>query len=531
MTTNPVAGEKRIKLDKRGLLLRLRPVDDYVRLVLNDIAVYKRNIGQDPRTRRYKFRDESVWFQDKDDPATAHMLDGLRPRLVKALRAADYTVDFEVHPNRLPAFEPDLSWITAEDAKFRGGQIRILTKILSTERGQFKGVPALGKTYLIQRLCRCFPQPEARIVICTPGLGLVNDYYVGLLSYLGYDHRRLIGVSKGGSGLMTQKIVISTPQSLGKIPAENVYLLFFDEAHKAGAYDTVTALTRFVWARMYALSASIDGRTDGTNRAIEAIFGPIIEEVTYREAVKEGYVPDVETFFYRTRMSPMDRADPQTKELNLIIHNVARNRLVRDVCNFWNDKLKSADGDPQIIVIVDRAEHAAVLHRLLPDYRVIFENMDRRPKNRLRKLGYCEDELRGMKKPDILKAQRALSDGLLRKAIVISTMGTGVDTKHLDVVVRADGGKSPVSIAQYRGRVMRGNRGVYVDFLDTGERRFENAAMARYRDALKVGMKVKAIDFATGRELTMVSGGRDRYRPEAPASPPDGNIDGAFGGW
>lgn len=499
------------------MALKIEPLDQYVEWVLNSTSRFQRKLGlqkvPDPnnpgrRKTKVQYREEYLWFRDQFN--NAHVLDGLRPRIVKSLQAAGYDVEMSVEPSVLPAFQPDLSWIKHEDAKLRGGQVRMLSKILTHERCQLKGITALGKTYLIQRLCRCFNNPDTRIVICTPGVGLVDAYARGLRSYLGPAARGTIGVCKGGSGFMTQRIIISTPESLGRIPAESIYMLLFDEVHKAGAFETIKRLTKFMWARMYGLSASPDGRTDGGNRAIEAVFGPIVENVTYREGVEEGYIPDVDTRFYLAPMSNISTTETLQQEQALIIHNVTRNRLIRDVCLHWDHKFRQEDNgaEPQIIIVVDKAEHAVVLRRLLPDYTAIFKSIKPGPKKRLLDEGYLPEEMVPVSEREALKLQQGLELGLIRKAIIISSMGTGVDTKKLDVIVRADGGKSPVSITQYRGRVMRGHRGVYIDFMDQGFPRYERAAMARYRDALKIGMKVQVQNFYTGEQVAIASGVR-----------------------
>jgi hypothetical protein len=81
-------------------------------------------------------------------------------------------------------------------------------------------------------------------------------------------------------------------------------------------------------------------------------------------------------------------------------------------------------------------------------------------------------------------------------------MGTGTDTKHLDVLVRADAQASAVANIQYRGWVMRGVRGVYLDALDAGDERLAAAAAARLRSARRAGMRVRLVDLWNGHAVT-----------------------------
>jgi superfamily II DNA or RNA helicase len=256
---------------------------------------------------------------------------------------------------------------------------------------------------------------------------------------------------------------------------------------------------------MYGLSASPDGRTDGSNRAIEALFGPIMEDVTYREAVAEGYVPEVETFFYRHPMTEITSSDPKVREGTLIINNPTRNHFIKEVCEYWEAETKKRyDREPQILVLVNTAEHAIILHRMMPEYTAIFKTINQNPRMRLLRAGYTPEECKSHSTDEVIKMQQGLTNGTIKRAVAVASMGTGVDTKHLDVLVRADGGKSPVSNIQFRGRVTRGTNGVYVDFFDHGQRSYERNALARYKDALSAGWKIRVLDFKTGRETPIV---------------------------
>ena len=92
------------------------------------------------------------------------------------------------------------------------------------------------------------------------------------------------------------------------------------------------------------------------------------------------------------------------------------------------------------------------------------------------------------------KKIQQFENGTLRKVISTTTLGVGVDAPGLDVIIRADGGSSEISNIQFRGRVTRGDSGIYCDMLETGDNTMEKKSKARIKSAREGGWPVQTLE-------------------------------------
>src|SRR5690606_28656594 len=95
-----------------------------------------------------------------------------------------------------------------------------------------------------------------------------------------------------------------------------------------------------------------------------------------------------------------------------------------------------------------------------------------------------EDEPRmNAQRLDMLQRQFAAKK--LRKAIATTVWDTGVDFRHLDVLIRADAGSSPIKDTQLPGRAMRTSAGKEVgivrDYVDVFNQRPYRRSLGRRR--------------------------------------------------
>jgi superfamily II DNA or RNA helicase len=452
--------------------------------------------------RRFDLIPEQLYRLERD-PATGRpyyaTYAGLIPAVAKHLRARGLEPRMRVHPAGLPEFQPDFTWLERANITLRPGQERMLAVILKYERAQLSGITALGKSFLVRLLAHCYPQPLCRMVVAAPSLGLLHaylrelraDFPLGEVGQLGQGRREV-----------DARIVVSTFDSLPRVRAERTNILILDEVHACGTANRLDTLSRFVRSRVYGLTASANCRTDGADKAVEAICGPVMTRVTYREAVADGYVPEVDTYFYRCDTPPSSLENPVARKRHLVWRNGFRNDTVAGVCRHWEKVLRERDGtEPQILVLVATIEHMFHLGRLLPEYVPLHDHIDPGLRRRLQGLGLIPPGYRVPTTMEKLRTLREFVDGRIRKAIAQTQAGTGTDTRCLDVLVRADGGSSEVSNIQYRGRVMRGDRGIYADILDVGDPRLAAAAQARLRSARKSGMRVRIVDLWDGHRI------------------------------
>jgi superfamily II DNA or RNA helicase len=424
---------------------------------------------------------------------------GLVPAVARHLGTRGIAARMSLAPTGMPEFQPDFSWLEGSGITLRPGQERMLAAICKYERAQLVGITALGKSFLVRALVHCYPQPDCRIVVAVPSIGLMHAYLRDLRADFPLGEVGQLGHGRRETGA---RIVVSTFDSLSRAEPERTSILVLDEVHACGTASRLDVLSRFVRSRVYGLTASANCRTDGADKAVEAICGPVMARVTYREAVADGYVPEVDTYFYRCETPPSSLANPVARKRHLVWRNAGRNDVVAGVCRHWERALRERDGaDPQILVLVATIEHMFHLAALLPEYALIYDHIDPKLRRGLAALGLLKPGHRVPSTAEKLRTLRAFVDGGIRGAIAQTQAGTGTDTRCLDVLVRADGGSSEVSNIQFRGRVMRGSRGIYADILDLGDPALAAAARARLRSARKSGMEVRTVDLWDGHRV------------------------------
>jgi len=383
----------------------------------------------------------------------------------------------EINPK--PYYEPKFENITGID--LRGAQVDMLSIICSYDYGQLNGVTGLGKSVLIQQVCRLYPYEDCRIVVCAQQRPVVSALARGLNKYFPGN------VGQMGGGSSTQKrITVSTAKSLKKINPEKIWMLLYDEVHTAAGEDVSNTLTRFCNAKMFGLSASTECRTDKADMLVEALFGPVRLTVGMLEGQQEGYIPPVSAHFYEFVTTEASGGTPTARKRAAIWRNIPRNYALACIARHWESKYE----DPQILIMTDALEHVLYLKQQLPEYDIIFASCSKAQIEKFDELGILPDDFEKMTDAKREKKIQAFETGKLRKVISTTTLGVGVDAPGLDVFIRADGGSSEITNIQFRGRVMRGDSGVYCDVLTQGDRNEEQRSRRRKKSAENAGWPV-----------------------------------------
>jgi len=384
-------------------------------------------------------------------------------------------------PNKPFEYEPVIEAISGID--LRGAQSKMIATACSCDRAQFNGVTGMGKSVLVSQLCRIYPYPDFNIVICAQQRPVVTALYKAVSKYFPHDTGKI-----GGGSNSPARITVSTAASLLKVPSPNkINMFIYDEVHTAGGRSISNKLGYFTNARMYGLSASTECRTDNADRLIEALFGPVRVTIDMKEGQDEGYIPPVNAHFYNTYTPTINSKVPSTRKREGIWNNFTRNNAIISVAKYWESKVDN----PQILIMTDALEHVLRLQQQLPDYDIIYASANKDRLDKFKREGLIPDDYKALTDKQRENKIADFEIGKLRKVISTTTLGVGVDAPGLDVIIRADGGSSEISNIQFRGRVMRGDSGVYCDFLDTGDEGMKRKAQSRRKSAEKAGWPVQ----------------------------------------
>ena len=320
----------------------------------------KRSVVTDDKDGRKK-RDlkkvaEPCYVQSTTD-SSALFLAGLLDEFSQAANEQGYEIEIvdgrNPNPNNIV---PDMD---LTDVSFRHKQKSVLEKIVNSDKGIIECSVGYGKSFLLSQLCRMYT--TAKIVICTASKVVVEQTYKSLAASLGANQ---VGLLRGGtpSSEDDKRVVVATCRSLNRADIEHCDFLFFDEVHNVGFNDVFRQLVeRCGGCRMFGFTASLT-RGDGALTAIKALFGKVLEKVSYQEAADHAMVTPIKAFMPKFETQKFNRITgiQHVDERINYWQNADRNRF------FAKASLDVPDNE-QLVITVKTLEHAIFLKHHQPE--------------------------------------------------------------------------------------------------------------------------------------------------------------------
>lgn len=400
---------------------------------------------------------------------------GCVPRVQQLLEADGHqvTVTHE-YPVHLDPRRFELDWdnlMRHYYDKFRPKQADCIAAIASNHCGIIKAPPGFGKGVVLDMAALLLSRAKIDIVI--PGKDLVQKTVDRLTAHV--PDVGQVGAGKKQFGRVTVYSADSLHLSDGKAD-----VLLADEVHRLAAPTYAAPLAQYRHSRNYGLSASPTGRFDGADMVLESLFGPVIFEMSYQDAVAQGLVIPMRVEWVPVQMgvNPCSGKKDTAKERWGIWRNDTRNRAMAE-------KAMSYDANTQVLVMVKTLEHALFLREHLPGWSLCHSEAALSPTD-IR--FYRNNGLLGANESTITakereKMRKAFETGELKKVICTGVWSTGVDFVNLQVLIRGDAMMSEIADTQIPGRVSRTNDnkeiGVLVDFMDQFDESFRRKALAR----------------------------------------------------
>jgi len=479
-----------IRIVTRGSVMRMSPMSTKLRMLTDKVASFVRMGGDrvSEKIKLYEVTENHI-----------ETFSGLLPRFMVEFQKRGFVPEIShLIKHNLQAYTDELSDEDLEYMRDREDQISVLGLIGEHTGGFLVNAPTgWGKSFVVRYVCRLFK--DARIAIVTPGVDLVESMYkllkerirgVGAVS-MNHDH--------------IDRVTVSTIDSMEKLRGIEWDILLFDEAHRAGSPCVSNAIaTTFHTAKCVGFSASPVGRTDNADLVVEALFGPVIYNVSYQEGVERGAVSPIRVEMYRVPNGPSCEGKASVvRNRHGLWRNKHRNKLIADICG-------ALPADEQALIIVGTAEHAIRLHGLLPDWPVVFSTAGKGAVKLLTKgeLPWIDGMEPGGNMSKAYREQCRLDfeSGKMKRAIATGVWNTGVDFTNLRWLIRADGLASVIQSIQTPGRLSRKSDGktygTLIDFQDEFDSGLLRRSAARKRQYASMGWVVNIIDAQTGQICT-----------------------------
>jgi superfamily II DNA or RNA helicase len=334
--------------------------------------------------------------------------------------------------------------------QFRHRQDEMLALIETSEGGVFNVPTGAGKTFTICMLAVVYP--SARIAIIAPGRDLLTSIYKRLKEVVPGQ----VGQIGGGKCDDTKRITLCSADSLHRLRLQDQQLILYDEVHTAGTDVRMSKLCgQSTDAKFIGFSASPNLRMDGADRAIEAVFGPILMQMSYQEAAQHNMVVPIYTRFVRVLPyagSPNIESMPSWRQKQEgFWNNDHRNHLMASATTAVQEEIGN---EPQTLLMCETVAHCFQLRKFLPHYQLVYSNIEKGLKDRLTALGLYtskDDEIETNKSQYLQQFEQ----GRLKNVIATQCWKQGIDPVHLRIFVRMDGGVSAINSIQLPGRLSR----------------------------------------------------------------------------
>lgn len=334
-------------------------------------------------------------------------------------------------------------------------QVTAVSSLLAaaqTGGGMVEACTGSGKTRVIAALIRAFKRH--RIAVMTSSISVVRGLHQNLTELLEGE-----GIALGlchGSHKDPKRITIVSTGTAEYIEPDEIDVLIVDEAHQVTGDKASSSVLLFNKALRFGLSGTISDRFDGKERLLESMFGPIAFTFTDQQAEESGRVCPLHAYFLSVPDGPdVEWLSIERRTKNGIWCNDIRNKLVKDAIDV-------APADQQALIFVSTIEHLNELQKLMPEFEV------------------CHGQLKKKEREEI---EKRFVNGECLRLISTDCLSTGVDPRHLMIMIDASHVKGDAAMVQKRGRLRRHapgkTHGVLINFMDEWSEKLGRKALKR----------------------------------------------------
>lgn len=324
--------------------------------------------------------------------------------------------------------------------------------------GIFSAPTRFGKSYCMAAILQAFP--GMKTVVLVPG----EDLGIQLHDDLDELVKRKFTMLGCGSKHHVQgdEVTICSMDSMHKLDHSGTKLVLIDEVHTLVTDKRLEQYLKLNMARKYGFGATAAGRYDRRDLLTEAVIGPILAEVSFKEAVDADVIAPIEVFML---VVPYDTgnvsSDRQRAYKQMLWESNYIGGLVQATC------ARVLPPDWQTLLFIEEEKSAEFFSSKLPGS---FISMAKR-----------------MTKKERRAAANKMVRGEISYCLASRIYSQGVTFPDLRVVINLTGGGANTYAVQKPGRVAqkRPNKrcGVLVDFLFRGIGNGKDGSWSPHRDA------------------------------------------------
>ena len=319
--------------------------------------------------------------------------------------------------------------------QIRDYQMAAFVHAVRNDRSLLLSPTASGKSLIIYLLTRWYE--SGKVLILVPTTSLVEQMYSDFVDY-GYDEKMMQRIYQGHSREITNQVVISTWQSLYKMPKkffDNFGCILGDEVHLFKAKSLTSIMNKL---QQCVYRHGFTGTLDGTQThrlILEGLFGSVNQVTTTKELMENKTLaklnikcivlqyPEVDCKF----MKDQNFQD----EVDLIVRDERRNRFIIDLTTHLKGNT--------LLLFQFVEKHGAVLYDMLKD-------LDR-------KVFYVHGGTDTQTRENIREITEKEKDAIIVASY--GTFSTGINIRNLHNVIFSSPSKSRIRVLQSIGRGLR----------------------------------------------------------------------------
>ena len=319
--------------------------------------------------------------------------------------------------------------------QIRDYQMAAFVHAVRNDRSLLLSPTASGKSLIIYLLTRWYE--SGKVLILVPTTSLVEQMYSDFVDY-GYNEKMMQRIYQGHSKEIINQVVISTWQSLYKMPKkffDNFGCILGDEVHLFKAKSLTSIMNKLQHCvHRHGFTGTLDG-TQTHRLILEGLFGSVNRVTTTKELMENKTLaklnikcivlqyPEVDCKF----MKDQNFQD----EVDLIVRDERRNRFIIDLTTHLKGNT--------LLLFQFVEKHGAVLYDMLKD-------LDR-------KVFYVHGGTDTQTRENIREITEKEKDAIIVASY--GTFSTGINIRNLHNVIFSSPSKSRIRVLQSIGRGLR----------------------------------------------------------------------------
>lgn len=385
---------------------------------------------------------------------------------------------------RTPCIEADIKYkFNSQKYEIRPYQEQAIKTAIVNRIGIIEMGTGAGKSLVAAEIIR---RVNTHTLYVVNRIELVEQTIEMFEDYLGVKPGRIVE----GKMELTKGIVVASIQSINAImkreTLENykirkflnqVGMIVYDECHNCKDAGTYKILSKAVMNANFIFGMTgTSFRFDEHTLRMKGLVGDVIYKKTTEELVKEGFLTPTQCLFLTNELIMNDnlKGNPiegYHSEYDVYITNSNfRNELIK--------KIVEENPKKKILILTKLIKHGENLEQLIPGSKLITSKTNK-----------------NLRKEDFEDFKDSKYNVLIGSMQIFST---GINIPDLDILINASGNKTTVGTIQSIGRSMRKSEGkeiaYYYDFLDLGNKYFQDAAKQRMKILEEFGHEIKKME-------------------------------------